>query len=323
MVRNVGQVVGVFGGLEIKKSRSPFKRAKYSSTVDFEGLGELEGLVKVLRAPSWVDPASRLPALDMEKVAAGGVLYDKHCASCHKVVKPENQYDNYKAVMTPVAGLLNTDPMTAWAAEHHMASTGFLKGSRAKIVADSHFGDSTQAINIPVNGVVGLALKHPRKLINGVLITEGVKADDTWEDLMEDYVQNRDSLLEERVDDHDFDGIVMTSLGSSRNLEGLYYKARPLNGIWATAPYLHNGSVPDLWSLLLPPGERPEEFWVGSRKFDPERVGFVSNRGKNLFRTKNRDTERVIEGNSNYGHPWGTQLSEDDRWALVEYMKSL
>src|SRR5690625_3270750 len=62
----------------------------------------------------------------------------------------------------------------------------------------------------------------------------------------------------------------------------LSYKARPLNGIWATAPYLHNGSVPTLYDLLLPAkrpddpedGEyRPDEFMVGSREFDPIKVG--------------------------------------------------
>src|SRR5690606_24698234 len=63
----------------------------------------------------------------------------------------------------------------------------------------------------------------------------------------------------------------------------LSYKARSLNGIWATAPYLHNGSVPSLYDLLLPkkrPGDpeegeyRPDEFMVGSREFDPVKVGF-------------------------------------------------
>jgi hypothetical protein len=66
------------------------------------------------------------------------------------------------------------------------------------------------------------------------------------------------------------------------------YKARPLNGIWATAPYLHNGSVPSLYELLLSarrdddepaegepaPEFRPDEFVVGSQEFDPIKVGF-------------------------------------------------
>jgi mono/diheme cytochrome c family protein len=325
MVRNMGQVVGVFGGLTINKAswwqRILGKKAVYSSTVDFEGLGELEGLVKGLQAPAWNDPASNLPALDIDRVAAGAILYDTHCSSCHTVVKPENQLDNYTAVMTPVS-VLNTDPMTAWAAEHNRASTGLLKGSKAKIVAGDRFRDSTQSINISVNGVVGIALKHPRKLINGILITKDVKSSAGWRKSLDEYALNRDSILEDKVEDHDLDGMVMTTLGTSRNLKGLKYKARPLNGIWATAPYLHNGSVPNLWQLLLPSDKRMTSFWVGSYKFDAKHVGFVTDQGKNEFKVMDRN-DKVQEGNSNFGHLWGTMLSEEERWSLVEYMKSL
>src|SRR5262249_31378209 len=52
------------------------------------------------------------------------------------------------------------------------------------------------------------------------------------------------------------------------------YKARPLDGIWATAPYLHNGSVPNLNALLTPPAQRPSEFYVGTRVYDPVNVGY-------------------------------------------------
>ena len=53
-------------------------------------------------------------------------------------------------------------------------------------------------------------------------------------------------------------------------------KAGPLLGIWATGPFLHNGSVPTVYDLLSPPEERPRVFWVGSREIDPEKLGFVS-----------------------------------------------
>ncbi len=55
----------------------------------------------------------------------------------------------------------------------------------------------------------------------------------------------------------------------------LGYIARPLNGIWATAPYLHNGSVPTLYDLLLPAEQRPRTFYTGSNEFDPVKVGYV------------------------------------------------
>ena len=50
--------------------------------------------------------------------------------------------------------------------------------------------------------------------------------------------------------------------------------AGPLRGIWATAPYLHNGSVPTLYHLLLPGDERPKEFPLGHREYDPAHVGY-------------------------------------------------
>ena len=54
----------------------------------------------------------------------------------------------------------------------------------------------------------------------------------------------------------------------------LAYKVRPLNGIWATPPYLHNGSVPNLYALLSPVAERPKTFYLGHRDYDPVCVGY-------------------------------------------------
>jgi hypothetical protein len=97
------------------------------------------------------------------------------------------------------------------------------------------------------------------------------------------------------------------------------YKARPLNGIWATAPYLHNGSVPNLDELLKPASKRVNKFKLGSREFDPIKVGFVDD-GSFGF-----DTAQT--GNKNIGHdgyaPNGHEYSEDERKQLIEYMKTL
>jgi hypothetical protein len=54
----------------------------------------------------------------------------------------------------------------------------------------------------------------------------------------------------------------------------LAYRARPLGGLWATPPFLNNGSVPNLYALLSPEAERPRVFYIGSREFDPEKVGY-------------------------------------------------
>jgi hypothetical protein len=115
------------------------------------------------------------------------------------------------------------------------------------------------------------------------------------------------------------------------------YKGRSLNGIWATAPYLHNGSVPTLYHLLLPkkePGDpddgeyRPDQFVVGSREFLPDVVGLkFTGYGGSYF-----DTSK--QGNSNAGHEYGAKstiasdgtslppLTREERLDLVEYLKT-
>jgi|GEM_PF-1514752 len=78
------------------------------------------------------------------------------------------------------------------------------------------------------------------------------------------------------------------------------YRAADLHALWASAPYLHNGSVPTLEDLLRPPSERPVTFERGTFTVDT-----------------------AAPGNSNEGHAFGTAISEDDRLALAAYLRSL
>jgi mono/diheme cytochrome c family protein len=106
------------------------------------------------------------------------------------------------------------------------------------------------------------------------------------------------------------------------------YRARPLNGMWATAPYLHNGSVPSLYQLLLPAERRDRVFTVGSRQFDPRHLGFSTApfAGGFLFDTS-------VTGNSNRGHEFrngprgngviGPELTDAQRFDLIEFLKTL
>jgi hypothetical protein len=102
------------------------------------------------------------------------------------------------------------------------------------------------------------------------------------------------------------------------------YANMPLDGIWLRAPYLHNGSVPTLRDLLEPAERRPKVFYRGYDVYDWQKVGFVSDvakeDGRPLFRF---DTQ--VEGNSNAGHEgeaYGTSLSDAEKDAIVEYMKT-
>jgi hypothetical protein len=105
----------------------------------------------------------------------------------------------------------------------------------------------------------------------------------------------------------------------------LGYKARPLNGIWATPPYLHNGSVPNLYALLSPVSERPTKFYLGNREYDPVKVGYGTDKLDNGF-----ELDTTLRGNTNTGHEFnngkdgviGRLLTPQERRALVEFLKT-
>jgi mono/diheme cytochrome c family protein len=102
------------------------------------------------------------------------------------------------------------------------------------------------------------------------------------------------------------------------------YANAPLDGLWLRAPYLHNGAVPTLRDLLEPSSKRPAKFYRGYDVFDQKKVGFVSDvaeeKGRKYFLY-----DTAEPGNSNKGHegkPYGTELSDADKDALVEYLKT-
>jgi mono/diheme cytochrome c family protein len=99
------------------------------------------------------------------------------------------------------------------------------------------------------------------------------------------------------------------------------YVATFVDGLWARAPYLHHGAVPTMWDLLQPADARPKVFYRGYNVYDPKKLGYISEgpeAEKNGFRY---DTS--IPGNSNAGHEHGTALSDAEKWALIEYLKTL
>jgi mono/diheme cytochrome c family protein len=99
------------------------------------------------------------------------------------------------------------------------------------------------------------------------------------------------------------------------------YANHPLDGIWLRAPYLHNGSVPTLRDLLEPQERRPAVFYRGNDVFDQTNVGFVWNAPGDGTRTFFR-FDTMVPGNGNGGHDYGTSLPDEDKQAIVEYMKT-
>ena len=118
--------------------------------------------------------------------------------------------------------------------------------------------------------------------------------------------------------------------GSVQMAPAAGYIAPPLDGVWATAPYLHNGSVPDLRSLLNS-SLRPV-FWrhiVEPREYDPTVLGWRYERleaGKSAFEgaeAKSRVYDTTLPGYDNGGHQFGDMLSDAERTAVIEYLKTL
>jgi hypothetical protein len=110
------------------------------------------------------------------------------------------------------------------------------------------------------------------------------------------------------------------------------YQAPPLDGIWATAPYFHNGSVPTLYGVLNPEA-RPKLFTRSYRTdkedYDIERVGWKvtelttvpsptapGEAGRRVYDT-------TQPGRSNAGHDFGERFNESERLAVIEYLKTL
>lgn len=99
------------------------------------------------------------------------------------------------------------------------------------------------------------------------------------------------------------------------------YVPMTLEGVWLRAPYLHNGSVPSLRELLMPPAKRTKVFHRGCDIYDPVNVGFLTSGP--IAEEEGFKLDTSLKGNGNGGHVYGTELPEQEKAALIEYLKSL
>lgn len=97
--------------------------------------------------------------------------------------------------------------------------------------------------------------------------------------------------------------------------------AKPLYGVWATPPFLHNGSVPTIWDLLQPASQRPKSFHIGGYVYDVQRLGYVEDKTLPNGYDFNVSCLSGCEGNDNRGHEFGVDLSEDHKRDLIEFLK--
>jgi hypothetical protein len=269
-----------------------------SSSVDFEALLWLEEATRALRSPGW--PEAFGP-LDTSLVAEGRALYGRHCGGCHgelgagdRVLPFPSEFGEADAIGLRFFPLeeIGTDPTHA-----------------------GEFARRTVLLTPALYRALGLPQGARVPAADAFAAATG-GAGDVWFDARGIGVEERARLRAGRPN-------VWRAPRA--------YRARPLNGMWASAPFLHNGSVPSLVELLGPPGRRSVVFQVGSSELDPETLGFKGG----PFKVDTR-----LPGNSNRGHTFedrfdagrpftaqdgavGPALSPREVRALVELMKAL
>ncbi|WP_260582515.1 di-heme-cytochrome C peroxidase [Sphingopyxis sp. PET50] len=287
--RNTGEVIGVFGDVNIS---TPYPGLDgYASSVNVTNLDAMEVQVAKLLPPAW--PGS-FPKPDAALAERGRILFAEECVSCHAILAPDDLDTDIKAVLTPIwAGPrpVGTDPWMACNTMTIRNRTGNLKD-----VPEGYFGSG------PKYGAVGSSRQMLVTSVAGSLSGKKLELAEVFAkaglglprridfSLVAPGSETAQKTAAQRL------AICMAEMNDPL----LVYKARPLNGIWATAPYLHNGSVRSLYELLLPPAQRAASFTVGSKQFDPVKVGFVDATGSASFRFSTTDTQgRPIPGNSN------------------------
>ena len=313
--RNTGEVFGVFADFSPAKRKVPPGFDFSRNSVKFAGLQTLEEKISTLKPPPW--PFEIKPEL----VDKGRILFAQNCGSCHEEKRlPQGTW------LTPVMAV-GTDPKM-FDNSQRTSQTGILEGALSPNPPGSRLSNPAATGDVLATTVVGAlvneAFPFPPKLPNpNSGVWQAIHKD--LENLFSDSEKAPDlvSLLDPKVR-ADLKSHVESRLANMFKVPGepRAYESRVLHGIWATAPYLHNGSVPNLWELLTPPAQRKPSFMVGSKKYDPVNVGYVTDDspfkdGKLVVGTD------ATPGNSNAGHDFGSTLSDDDRWALIEYLKQL
>jgi hypothetical protein len=340
--RNTGEVLGVFATFSLEKQKN---HLGYFSSADKRNLVRLEKHLASLESPSW--PEEILPPIDHQLADKGEQVFKQYkCDLCHGDDREFRRNDPKRHVVAQFASvdIIGTDPTMAANALNYQGKTGLFKGERMDFGSKTKFGDKTPVV---------FALQ---KAVKGVIVARDpdkswLRARGEWlYDLVASLFDNPVKKTERHVN---FE--INTDFPNNLNA----YKARPLNGIWATAPYLHNGAVPNLYEMFLPSCSdeeiasgkkcRSNHFTVGSREFDPINVGFVQKDKASYPGIFEFDTS--LPNNSNKGHQyssgrtpvirvdasgkairkadgsfdveWLPPISDEQRLALVEYLKTL
>ena len=331
--RNTGEVLGVFADFAPRRLVPPTPLAPAiidfkNNSIDFAGLQTLEEKIAVLRPPPW---PREIFGLDEQLAAKGKPLFDANCGGCHAA---QASLDLPGLWRTPILAV-GTDPKMLINSQR-TSEPGLLMGALMPPPAmGARIGDPAKTADLLATSVMGSLLAEafvppvpsPTKLAQSGVFRALRK------DLAEHFPgENLDTLLDPKLSAKaKLDALVELKAFIDARLSNMFspppvadgaaYESRVLNGVWAVAPYLHNGSVPNLWELMKPAKDRKSSFMVGSRVFDPKNVGYATD--ESPFKTGAFVADPAnANGNGNGGHEFGAGLTDDERWAIIEYMKT-
>ena len=326
LTRNTGEVLGVFGSINLDEDENIPDilelvgqqlglNTLFDASPKVDNLVELEVAINRAHSPKW--PAS-FPPLNSNLASQGKTVYAAQCASCHMDVS--DGVDEYEL------------------SEPNSIGRQFTKVVRVpyyEVGTDEAFAVD-YGMRTDKTGILGsvLAQKSPDTVDPATGLTFGEQVPETFSSLAllgvstQVAVSNHEGTIAFAIQAAQaYPELSLEDAKAALHLENIAghtdrpqfvptnYRAKPLNGIAFTGPFLHNGSVRTLKDLLEAPENRPTSFLIGSTDYDVEGAGYVDG-GSFLLDT-------TIRGNGKEGHSYGTQLSSDDKAALLEYMKSL
>ena len=336
LVRNLGEVFGVFATFHPVKDPNALLGVNFRPTggnpltdgnsANFAGLEQLENLIRQMGPPKFQWP------VDSARVAKGKTWFEtplpgeagtQSCKDCHGIAAGKPAPINQPTWATPLFNV-GTDTRETTLLGRTVQNTGVLENV-AVFAGDPLLGKSAPATTVLVTAVGGAILDKLFPQPNAV-DTKGpskLRTTQTSPTTAAALGQTAESQQLKTTKPPTTATTATPAAGACGSSGGPgCYESRVMQGIWAVAPYLHNGSVPTLYDLLKSVKDRTPAFKIGP-EYDPVHVGLAPQQTRFNFTLQTNGCEDIGSGHSNCGHTYGRSLTEEQRLDLLEYLKQL